>query len=67
MRVALEAGLDKLREYYRKTDSPETGDIYAHGTILAPRYKLQYFQRPEWDGGPEGSDKSWDVYYYDTL
>jgi hypothetical protein len=67
MQVALEAGLAKLREYYRKTDSPETGDVYAHGTILAPRYKLQYFQRPEWDGGPEGSNKPWDVHYYDTL
>jgi hypothetical protein len=58
MRVALEAGLDKLREYYRKTNALEAGDVYAHRTILAPRYKVQYFQRPKWDGGLEGSNKT---------
>ncbi|KAJ5310934.1 pyridoxal phosphate-dependent transferase [Penicillium atrosanguineum] len=46
--IALEAGLQKLREYYAKTDQPEAGNIYTHSTILAPKDKLQYFKRKEW-------------------
>ena len=48
---ALEVGLEKLREYYGKTDDPDVGDIYAHSTILDPRSKLQFFQKKEWTGG----------------
>ncbi|KAJ5661918.1 uncharacterized protein N7477_009534 [Penicillium maclennaniae] len=55
MLVALEAGLQKLREYYAKTDQPKASNVYAHSTILAPKDKLQYFKRKEWSGGPEGS------------
>jgi hypothetical protein len=51
MLVALEAGLQKLREYYAKTDQPEAGNVYAHSTILAPKDKLQYFKRKEWSVG----------------
>ncbi|KAJ5316459.1 hypothetical protein N7476_006766 [Penicillium atrosanguineum] len=67
MLVALEAGLQKLREYYAKTDQPEAGNIYTYSTILAPKDKLQYFKRKEWSGGPEGSTQIWAEHYYSTL
>ena len=67
MLVALEAGLQKLREYYAKTDQPEAGNVYAHSTILAPKDKLQYFKRKEWSGGPEGSNQTWAEHYHSTL
>lgn len=68
MLIALEAGLQKLREYYAKTDQPKAGNVYAHSTILAPKSKLQYFRRKEWSGGPgDSQDQTWAEYYHDTL
>ncbi|KAJ6134816.1 hypothetical protein N7523_001138 [Penicillium sp. IBT 18751x] len=69
MLIALEAGLQKLREYYAKTDQPEAGNVYAHSTILAPKDKLQYFKRKEWSGGPEDSElgQTWAEHYNHTL
>ena len=48
MLLALQAAASKLREYYSRTIDPALGSIYAHGTILAPQYKLQFFQSEEW-------------------
>jgi hypothetical protein len=48
MLEALESAESKLREYYAKTDDPELGNIYAHGTILAPQHKLQFFRGRDW-------------------
>ena len=48
MLSALQAAESKLREYYSRTIDPALGSIYAHGTILAPQYKLQFFQSEEW-------------------
>ena len=48
MLEALKSAESKLREYYSKTDDPELGDIYAHGTILAPQHKLQFFSSQDW-------------------
>jgi hypothetical protein len=45
---ALESAESKLREYYAMTDAPELGDIYAHGTILAPQHKIQFFETEDW-------------------
>ena len=49
MLKALEAAASKLREYYSLTIDPALGSIYAYGTILAPQYKLQFFQSEEWE------------------
>jgi hypothetical protein len=46
MRGALEAGRQKLSDYYSRTDAH--GNLYAIGTILAPRYKLRFFSKREW-------------------
>jgi hypothetical protein len=46
---ALELAEKKLRDYYTMTDDQDLGDIYAIGTILAPRHKLQFFSTPDWD------------------
>lgn len=67
MLIALEAGLQKLRDYYALTDQPKAGNIYVYGTILAPKDKLQYFKTKDWLGGPEGSDKTWAEHYQNTL
>jgi hypothetical protein len=48
MLKALESAESKLREYYGRTDDPELRHIYAHGTILAPTYKLQFFSGLDW-------------------
>jgi hypothetical protein len=48
MLEALKSAESKLREYYAKTDDPELGDVYAHGTILAPQHKLQFFRGRDW-------------------
>jgi hypothetical protein len=48
MLQALEAAKAKLSDYYSQTDSPELGNLYAHGTILAPQHKLHFFQTPDW-------------------
>ena len=40
MLKALKFSESKLREYYAKTDAKELSDIYAHGIILTPQYKL---------------------------
>jgi hypothetical protein len=45
---ALRLAESKLKEYYRMTDFQGVGDIYATGTILAPQYKLEFFQAPDW-------------------
>ena len=49
MLEALHAAESKLREYYSQTIDLALGSIYAHGTILAPQYKLQFFQSKEWE------------------
>jgi hypothetical protein len=61
MRTALESAITKLREYYAKTDDPALGDIYAHGTILAPEHKLQFFSGPDW------KDKDYASLYLETF
>ena len=48
MLQALHAALTKLNEYYARTVDPALGSIYAHGTILAPQHKLEYFRSEEW-------------------
>lgn len=48
MKLALEHGRDKLTEYYGKTDDIPN-DLYAIGTILGPRNKLEFFLTPEWE------------------
>ena len=48
MLLALQAAASKLQEYYSRTIDPALGSIYAHGTILTPQYKLQFFQSEEW-------------------
>jgi hypothetical protein len=48
MLQALEAAKVKLSEYYAQTDSPNLGNLYAHGTILAPQHKLRFFQTADW-------------------
>lgn len=48
MLLALKSAELKLREYYSRTIDPALGNIYAHGTILAPQYKLQFFLSEEW-------------------
>lgn len=48
MLQALESARGKLREYYAMTYDQELGDIYAHGTILAPQHKIQFFQTDDW-------------------
>lgn len=48
MLEALESAEVKLREYYRRTDDKDLHDIYAHGTILAPQHKLQFFRTKDW-------------------
>ena len=60
MLEALEFSESKLREYYAKTDAKELGDVYAHGTILAPQHKLQFFTSKDWAGG-------WDASYLKSL
>ncbi|KAJ5814468.1 uncharacterized protein N7503_001218 [Penicillium pulvis] len=49
MLEALQVAESKLREYYSQTIDPALGSIYAHGTILTPQYKLQFFQSEEWE------------------
>ncbi|KAJ5215230.1 uncharacterized protein N7498_001637 [Penicillium cinerascens] len=48
MKLALEYRRDKLTEYYGKTDDIPN-DLYAIGTILGPRNKLEFFLTPEWE------------------
>ncbi|KAJ5685107.1 hypothetical protein N7536_007726 [Penicillium majusculum] len=48
MKLALEHARDKLAEYYGKIDDIP-GDLYAVGTILGPRNKLEFFLAPEWE------------------
>jgi hypothetical protein len=50
MLEALESAESKLREYYGRTDDNELSDIYAHGTILAPQHKLEFFRTKDWTG-----------------
>lgn len=44
---SLEAGRDKLKFYYAKTEEIH-GNLYAIGTILAPQHKLQFFSSGEY-------------------
>lgn len=54
---ALEAGKDKLQDYYSKATHIH-GNLYAVGTILAPAYKLQFFSGRAWnENGIEWSEK----------
>lgn len=46
MRKALEAGRQKLSDYYSQTESVH-GNLFAVGTILAPQNKLQFFSKPD--------------------
>ena len=48
MLQALEVAKVKLSEYYAQTDSPKLGNLYAHGTILAPQHKLHFFKTADW-------------------
>jgi hypothetical protein len=58
MLQALDAGREKLSAYYQRTEEAH-GHLYAIGTILAPKYKLDFFKGPEW----VGDDAEWhDVY-----
>ena len=50
---ALQAGRNKLKFYYTKTDEVP-GNLYAIGTILAPQHKLKSFSSKEW-GNNAGS------------
>ena len=59
MKLALEHGRDKLAEYYSKTDDIPN-DLYAIGTILGPRNKLELFLTPEWE-------KHWAPRYKQSL
>lgn len=43
---ALDAGMDKLKVYYNKTQEVH-GNLYAIGTILAPQHKLEFFSTSE--------------------
>lgn len=49
MRTALEYAIQKLRDYYAKTDKAH-GDLYAIATIMAPQNKLDYFSGKDWKG-----------------
>ena len=42
---ALEAGMDKLRKYYRNTDA----QAYPVATIMDPRLKMHYYARQKWE------------------
>lgn len=65
MRIALESSITKLREYYAKTDDPALGDIYAHGTILAPEHKLQFFSALDWKD--KDKDKDYPSLYLESF
>ena len=47
IRSALRKAIEKLREYYTKTQE-YVGELYATATILAPEYKLAFFETEEW-------------------
>ena len=54
---ALEAAKEKLSIYYGKTNQ-EHGYLYAMSTILAPKFKLQFFSDENWsDNNYEWRDK----------
>jgi hypothetical protein len=61
MLQALKSAEGKLREYYAMTSDQELGDIYAHGTILAPQHKIQFFQTDDW------SDDDYATQYLSSL
>jgi hypothetical protein len=48
MLYALNMSRDKLKDYYSATDTAGLINIYTNGTILAPQYKLEFIQTPEW-------------------
>lgn len=47
-RTSLEHARGKLAEYYGATDNTPD-DLFAIGTILGPRNKLEIFMGPEWE------------------
>ena len=47
MLEALQATLQKLRDYYSETDNIR-GDLYTISTIIAPENKLQFFMTDDW-------------------
>jgi hypothetical protein len=61
MLQALYGGKEKLKAYYRKTEEIH-GNLYAIGTILAPKHKLQFFSSREY-----GNDKASQKRYKDYL
>lgn len=61
---ALKAGSQKLSVYYKSTEEAH-GCLYAMGTILAPQYKLKFFEGLDWSGEVEFDNtlSSWyDIY-----
>ncbi|KAJ5366095.1 hypothetical protein N7541_000036 [Penicillium brevicompactum] len=65
---ALKAGIQKLSVYYKSTEEAHSS-LYAIGTILAPQYKLKFFQTPEWQGEVEfkGDLSTWPEIYEKSL
>lgn len=65
---ALEARMQKLSVYYKSTEEAH-GSLYAIGTILAPQYKLKFFQTPEWQDEVafEGDLSTWPEIYEKSL
>lgn len=68
MLAALEAGREKLSVYYQLTEEAH-GSLYAIGTILAPQYKLKFFEGPDWSGQVQLNDtvSSWHDIYKSSL
>lgn len=60
---ALRSAESKLREYYTMTDFQGLGDMYAIGTLLAPQYKLEFFQGPDW----QDEEKDYAAQYKKSL
>jgi hypothetical protein len=50
MRHGLELANDKLSTYYSKTKD-SIGYIYGAATVLAPQYKLAFFEGEDWEDG----------------
>jgi len=52
MRDGLIKAKEKLSKYYGRTID-HIGDIYGVATILAPEFKLSFFETEEWQGDEE--------------
>jgi len=62
LKTALEKAEDKLRKYYGQTCQSH-GYLYALATILAPQFKLQYFQTEDW----QDDNVNWHAEYQEVL